>query len=76
MRQVELLGKNKFVAATLYLKDKVFVSHIHSSSKNSDIHSFCRAQIAPLKADKTLISIPHISLDCVDVFDKDLVAKL
>lgn len=41
-----------------------------------DVHFFRQAQIALLKADKTLISTPSEYVDFANIFFSDLAAKL
>lgn len=53
--EVKLIGKKEFGAIAFHLKDKAFVVHIVSISRNSDINLSGRVLLASLKANKAPI---------------------
>ena len=80
-KRVELVGKKEFAAAALDPGYESFVVHIaslESSSNNqkSDVHPFCRAQIAVLVANEAPNSIPTKYLDFANVFSPELASEL
>ena len=76
IRWLELIQKKEFVARTFDPKHKGFIVDIASMSQDMHIHPFWRTQIALLKADKTVISILPKYAEFLNIFSKDLVAKL
>lgn len=59
--------------------NKTFITYVVlfvSSSLGSEIYLFCKAQIAFLKADEIFNFIASKFVDFIDVFFKNLVAKL
>ena len=78
-KQVELIGKKEFAAATLDPGHEIFVVHVaslESPSQEGDVHPSCRAQIAVLVANEIPISIPTKYSDFTDIFSSELVSKL
>ncbi len=77
-RQVELIGKKKFVATALDPEHEAFVVHVAALSVNSgdEMHLSRRAQIAHLKADEAPSKVPSKYADFADVFSPKLVAEL
>lgn len=79
IRQVELVKKIKFATAALDLNNKIFVVHVAFLAKSNlglEIYLFYRAQITFLKADIATISVSSKYANFVDVFSKNLIAKL
>lgn len=76
IKPVKLIAKKEFIATTFDSKDKAFAVYIASISQDFDIHQFWGAQIALLKVDKALTSIPSKYANIADISSKDLVAKL
>lgn len=78
-RLVKLIWKIEFEATTLNRDYEIFIVYIASltsSNLNLEVHYFCRAQIAFLKAYKVIISIFSEYTDFTNVFSKNLIAKL
>lgn len=79
IRPVEPIGKKKFLTTALNLDLETFIVHVAflvSYKLGLDIHLFCKAQIASLKAVEISISVPSEYVDCADIFFQDLVTKL
>ena len=76
MGQVKLIGKKKFVATTLDQENKSLVIYVDSIIQDWDIYSFWRTQIALLKVDETLTSVPLKYADFAEVFFKNLAIEL
>lgn len=77
-QKIKLIEKKEFGAATLNPDDKTFIVHItsiassdlaNSNLANSDstVHSFCQAQIVPLKVEETFTTILSEYTDFVDI---------
>lgn len=49
-KQIKLIRKKMFVISALNLRDEAFVVHITFISSDTNIHLFCRTEIALLKA--------------------------
>lgn len=77
-RQVELIGKKKFVAIILDLRYKAFVVYKVALSVDLDdkVHPSRRAQIVYLKTDEAPIKVPSKYTDFANVFSSKLVVKL
>ncbi len=77
-RQVELIGKKKFVVAALDSEHIVFVVHVATLSidLSDEMHSSRRAWIAHLKADEVPTKVLSGYADFADIFSPKLVAKL
>ena len=80
-KRVKLVGNKQFVATALYPGYETFVVCVAffkslSSTQKSDIHLFCRAQIAALVANKAFTSIPIEYSDFANVFSLELVSEL
>lgn len=60
----------------LDLDKEAFVVYIATITSEMTIHLECEAQIALLKAEKALISVPAKYLDFTDIFSKKLVIVL
>lgn len=75
-RRVELVRKKKFATAILDLNHKTFIIYIAFLAPGSEVNLFCRSQIAFLKTDETSTFVLFEYTNFVDVFSKDLVAKL
>ena len=73
MRQVKLIKKKEFIVTALDLKNKAFIIHVASISKDSHINLSHKAQIASLKDDKAFFFILSKYTDFIDVFSIDLV---
>lgn len=54
----------------------VYITFFTSFDLGLEVHSFCKAQIAFSKTDKTLISIFFHYANFINIFSKDLVLKL
>lgn len=79
MRQVELVKKKEFVITTLDLNNETFVVYIAfliSFNLGLEIYLFQKAQIAFLKFDEAFTSGFFKYTDFMDIFFKDLAAKL
>ena len=78
IRQVELIGKKKFIAATLNPEHKAFVIYVTTLSVDSgdEVHPSKRAQIVHFKADKAPFEVPSEYADFIDVFSLKLAAEL
>ena len=76
MLPVELIKKKKLAIIAYDIKNKAFVIYVAFINQNLDIYVFWKAQIALLKADKTLISVSPEYIDFADIFSKDPVTKL
>ena len=75
-KQVELIRKKKFIVVTFYIKNEIFVIYKIFFSPNSDIYLFCKVEITLLKVDKTFNFILSNNIEIIDIFFKNLVAKL
>ena len=78
-KQIKLIGKKKFASTALdqgYETFIVYVAFLESPSQESDVHPFCRAQIAALVVNESLTSIPIKYSDFADVFSPELASKL
>lgn len=77
-RQIELVGKKVFAIKVFNLKNEIFIVYISSLfiSNINKVYPFCRAQIALLKVDKTLITVFSKYYDFADVFYPELAAEL
>ena len=78
-KQVKLVEKKEFAAASLNLGHKIFVIHIASFaslSQEDNIHPFRRMQIAVLVANEAPTSIPIEYSDFTDIFSPKLASKL
>ena len=75
-RGVEWIEKKKFVAIALDLEDKIFIVHVASIYLDSDVNSSQKAQTALLEVVNAPTIIPFEYADFVDIFSKDLPAKL
>lgn len=73
-RQIELIEKNEVAIATFNLENKTFVVYI-ASLTISNVHSFYKAQIALLKANKAFITIFLEYSNFADIFSLELAAK-
>lgn len=68
--------KKRVIEATFNPKVEAFIIYIISISKNSDVHAFSRAIIVFLKAIKALTSVLFKNADFLNIFFKNLAAKL
>ena len=77
-RQVQLIGKKEFVAATLDLKHEAFIVHIAALSVNlgNEMYPLRKAQIANLKANEAPTEVPSKYPDFADVFLLKFAAQL
>ena len=78
-KQVKLVGKKEFAAAAFDPEQETFVVHIVSlenPSQKSNVHTFCRAQIAALVANEAPTLIPTEYSDFADVFSTELASEL
>ncbi len=77
-RQVELIWKKEFAAATLDTNYEAFVVHIAALSVDSGDKMYLsrRAQIAHLKADEASTKVPSKYADFTDVFSPKLAVEL
>ena len=75
-KQVELIRKKEFTIVALNLENETFIIHVASISLDSDVHLIQRAQIVLLKINKACISIFSKYANFVDIFSKNLAAKL
>lgn len=78
-KRVKLFWKKEFLILTLNLDDKIFVLHktsLTSSDLDVKVYSSCKAKTISLKADDGFISVSSKYADFVEVFFKDLTAKL
>ena len=85
-RRVELVRKEKFVAAALDPEHETYIIHIASlsfiplvasfSSTLLNIYPFRRPQISDLIVEKTPTKVPDKYFDFADVFSSDLASKL
>ena len=77
IKQVELIVKKEFLAATLDLEHEDFVVHIAALSIDlgDEVHPSKRAQIAHLKADEALTEVPSKYANFADVFSPKLAAE-
>ena len=71
-----MIRKKKFITIALDLKNKAFIVYIASISRDFNIYLFFIAQIAFLKADKILTSVSSKYTNFIDIFSKNLAAKL
>ena len=76
IKQIELIRKKKFIVVAFDLKNEAFVVHVIFINSDSNIYLFYRAQIAFLKANKTLISVSLKYADFANVFSTNLSAEL
>ena len=78
IKQVELIGKKEFVAATLDPEHEGFVIHVAvlGVDLGDQVHLSRRPQIAHLKANEAFFEVPSKYADFVDVFFLKLAAKL
>lgn len=74
--QVKLVRKKHLIATALDPDNKIFKIYIVFIANLDLIQPYFRAQIPPLKANETLITILFKYTDFVDHFSPDLVAKL
>ncbi len=77
-KQVELIGKKKFVVVTLDPEYKAFVVYIAALRVNlgDEVYSLRKAQIAYLQMDKAPTEVPNKYADFADIFSPKLPAKL
>lgn len=75
-RQIALIGKKKFIAVAFYLNDETFVVQVAFIGQDSNVHPFCRALIASLKADKSPTFILSKYTDFANIFSQNLATKL
>ena len=73
---VELIRKKKFATIALDPKDEAFAVYVASISQDSEIYPPRKAQITSLKVDEATISFSPKYTDFINVFFKDLAAKL
>ena len=78
LRQVELIGKKEFAAATLDPKHKAFVVHVAALSVDlsNEVHLSKKTQIAHLKANEAPTKVLSKYVDFADVFSPKLAAEL
>ncbi len=78
--RVKLIRKKEFAATTLNPEYEAFIIYITalniSFDLGNEVHLSKKAQIAYLKADKTLTEVPSKYADFVDVFLPKLATKL
>lgn len=75
--RVKLVGKKEFATLALSPDNDTFVIHIASiTSSDPAVNPSYSDQIASLKADEILITIPSKYIDFTDVFSLDLAAEL
>ena len=77
-KQVELIGKKKFVATALDPEHEAFVVYVTALSIDlgDKMHLSKRAQIAHLKVDKALSEVESRYADFADVFSPKLATEL
>ena len=76
MRQIKLIRLKEIAATILDIEDEAFIVHIAFISQELDIYPSSKIQIASFKADETSTSLSLKYADLVNVFSKDLIAKL
>ena len=81
IKPVKLVGKKEFAVAALNLEHKNFIIYITSfnspnNDQKSDVHMFCKIQIAALVINKTSNSIFIEYFDFIDVFSSKLTLTL
>lgn len=74
-KQVELIKKKEFAAVAFDPNNETFVVYI-VFLVNSDIHLFCRAQIASLIQDETSKAVLAEYINFANIFCLDLGAEL
>ena len=75
-KRVQIIDRKEFVKAALDPNEEVFIIHIAIITSEMAIHLACQAQIALLKAEKALVTIPEEYSDYANVFFRKLATIL
>lgn len=70
------MGRKKLATVAFNSKDEIFVVYIATLAICNEIYSFCKAQLALLKLDETLITVFPEYFNFVDVFSLGLTGQL